>query len=202
MARRDRLVRELNGEGSVTRWRGLLLTLAAATAVLWARRRGQPIDNRPDWSPFFPLANRIDWNLGWHRLPWPLGLAMVVALRRQLRRDNLHDPSTVVPSLPRPPLVSGQSDYLTTRTADGTFNDLSHPEMGSVGTRFGRNVPLSTVASESEAAVLSPNPRTVSRELLTRREFQPATTLNVLAAAWIQFMIRDWFSHGPGPTEN
>src|SRR5215213_5157049 len=50
MARRDRLTREPNGEGNVTRWRWLLLTLAATTEVLWARRRGQPIDNRPDWS--------------------------------------------------------------------------------------------------------------------------------------------------------
>jgi hypothetical protein len=34
--------------------------------------------------------------------------------------------------------------------------------------------------------------------LLTREQFQPATTINVLAAAWLQFMIRDWFSHGKG----
>src|SRR5215213_11710666 len=202
MARRDHSVREQDDKDRVTPWRWLLLTLTVVTAALWVRRQAQPIDSRPAWSPFFPLANRIDWNIGWHRLPWPLGLAMVVALRRQLRRDNLHDPSTVVPALPRPPLITSQTDSLTTRTADGTFNDLSQPEMGSVGTRFGRNVPLTSVTAEPEAAVLSPNPRAVSGELLTRHEFQPATTLNVLAAAWIQFMIRDWFSHGPGPTEN
>jgi hypothetical protein len=203
VARSDHSVREQNGKGGVAPWRWILPALSVATAVLWTRRRqGQSIDSRPAWSPFFPLANRIDWDIGWHRLPWPLGLAMVVALRRQLRRDNLHDPSTVVPSLPRPAPGPIQTDFLTARTADGTFNDLSQPEMGSVGTRFGRNVPLVSVASDSEATVLSPNPRTVSRELLTRHEFQPAATLNVLAAAWIQFMIRDWFSHGPGPTEN
>ena len=105
MARRDRSVREQNGRGSMPPWRWMLLTLPVATAVLWSRRhQGQAIDSRPAWSPFFPLANSIDRDIGWHRLPWPLGLAMVVALRRQLRRDNLHDPSTVVPSLPRPPL--------------------------------------------------------------------------------------------------
>ncbi len=38
----------------------------------------------------------------------------------------------------------------------------------------------------------------VSRELLTRTEFVPATTVNAIAAAWLQFMIRDWFSHGKG----
>jgi hypothetical protein len=203
MARRDRSAHEQNGRGSTSPWRWMLLTLPVATAVLWSRRRqDQTIDSRPGWSPFFPLANGIDRDIGWHRLPWPLGLAMVVALRRQLRRDNLHDPSTVVPSLPRAPLNPTQTDYLTARTADGTFNDLSQPEMGSVGTRFGRNVPLGSVAAESAAEVLTPNPRMVSRELLTRHAFQPATTLNVLAASWIQFMIRDWFSHGPGPTQD
>ena len=30
---------------------------------------------------------------------------------------------------------------------------------------------------------------------MTRHRFEPATTLNTLAAAWIQFMVRDWFSH-------
>jgi hypothetical protein len=38
--------------------------------------------------------------------------------------------------------------------------------------------------------------------LMTRHEFLPATTLNLLAAAWLQFMIRDWFSHGKSETEN
>jgi hypothetical protein len=31
---------------------------------------------------------------------------------------------------------------------------------------------------------------------LTRDEFQPARSLNLLAAAWIQFEVHDWFSHG------
>ncbi|MDQ3657541.1 MAG: heme peroxidase, partial [Chloroflexota bacterium] len=71
--------------------------------------------------------------------------------------------------------------------------------MGSVGTRFGRNVPASHQGPDP--SILSPNPRTVSRELLTRHTFQPAETLNVLTAAWIQFMIRDWFSHGRSPVD-
>jgi hypothetical protein len=36
----------------------------------------------------------------------------------------------------------------------------------------------------------------VSLELLTRDRFKPATSLNVLAAAWIQFQLHDWISHG------
>jgi hypothetical protein len=92
--------------------------------------------------------------------------------------------------------------YLRARTADGTFNDLAQPRMGAAGTRFGRNIPIEYTYPEPEPAILSPSPRTVSCELLTRHSFAPATTLNVLAAAWLQFMIRDWFSHGKSPTEN
>src|SRR5207248_3453290 len=93
------------------------------------------------------------------------------------------------------------SRYLTARTVDGTYNDLEHPTMGSVSTRFGRNVPLGDVYPD-ESKVLTPNPRTVSLELLTRDTFQPVTILNMLAAAWVQFMIHDWFSHGKNQKEN
>jgi len=89
--------------------------------------------------------------------------------------------------------------YLTARTADGTYNDLNKPRMGSAGTRFGRNVPLDRTFPDR---VTQPSPRVVSRELLTRETFLPATGLNVLAAAWIQFMLRDWISHGKSPKEN
>jgi hypothetical protein len=46
--------------------------------------------------------------------------------------------------------------------------------------------------------MMEPNPRLISRELLARDTFRPVTGLNLLAAAWIQFMVRDWFSHGKG----
>jgi len=74
--------------------------------------------------------------------------------------------------------------------------------MGMAGSRFGRNVPIEYTFPETDPAILTPNPRTVSLELLTREKFQPATTVNMLAAAWIQFMVRDWFSHGKSPKEN
>ena len=45
---------------------------------------------------------------------------------------------------------------------------------------------------------MTPSPRRVSLELLTRTTFQPATILNVIAAAWIQFMVHDWFVHKKG----
>jgi hypothetical protein len=58
-------------------------------------------------------------------------------------------------------------------------------------------VPLSEEFPDT-ANLLTPSPRQVSLELLTRTIFQPATILNVIAAAWIQFMVHDWFVHKKG----
>ena len=79
---------------------------------------------------------------------------------------------------------------------DGSYNDLDSPGMGTIGARFGRNVPLDHTYPEPLPGLLDPSPRDVSRELLTRDEFQPATIVNVLAGAWLQFEVHDWFSHG------
>jgi len=43
--------------------------------------------------------------------------------------------------------------------------------------------------------LLDPSPRLVSRQLLTRHQLSARDyALNVLAAAWIQFEVHDWFS--------
>jgi len=152
----------------------------------------------PLWKVLTTIAVKVDQKIGWDKLPLPVALLVLIALRRLYRWRNLYDTSTLptvgVPPVPTPP---GQR-HLTARTADGTFNDLHDPRMGSAGTRFGRNVPLRYTFQQPEPDIMQPNPRTISRELLTRDTFQPATTLNVLAAAWLQFMIKDWFSHGKG----
>ncbi|KHO66460.1 peroxidase family protein [Pseudomonas flexibilis] len=82
------------------------------------------------------------------------------------------------------------------RTEDGTCNILSNPSEGSVYMRFSRNVGLSAAHAETDT-LLTPNPREVSNVLMARDEFKPAPSLNFIAAAWIQFMIHDWFDHGP-----
>jgi hypothetical protein len=149
---------------------------------------------------FSGLIHAADRAVGWHRLPLPLSLLSLIAIRQRLRLENLHDTATPASSPSPAPPIDGRR--LTVRTIDGTYNDLTNPTMGSANTRFGRNVPIDQTHPEVGASLLTPNPRLVSRELLTRDVFQPATTLNVLAAAWLQFMIRDWFSHGPSPKEN
>jgi hypothetical protein len=82
------------------------------------------------------------------------------------------------------------------RTPDGEFNDLRCPMMGAAQTRFGRNFPLNEVHPDPEPRLMEPSPRKVSQQLLARTDFKPARTLNLLAAAWIQFQIHDWFNHG------
>jgi hypothetical protein len=146
------------------------------------------------------IALKVDRAVGWDKLPTPLALPVLIGLRTLYRWRNLYDTSRL-PTIEQPPPVPDYPRHLTARTPDGTFNDLQDPAMGSAGRRFGRNVPLQYVYPEQEPAILEPNPRTISRELLTRDQFQPATTLNVLAAAWLQFMIRDWFSHGKGDVQ-
>ena len=137
-------------------------------------------------------AETVDRVVGWSHLPKPLALAVLVGIRSQLRALNLvdTDPDPVPPL--DPPLKA--SDHRK-RTIDGRFDNLTQPDMGSVGTRFGRNVPLEATWPERGARFREPSPREVSEKLLARTEFQPADTLNLLAAAWIQFQVHDWVSH-------
>jgi Animal haem peroxidase len=144
-------------------------------------------------------AETLDRRVGWDRLPRPLGVLTLAGLRSRLRERNLHDTNAAKP-LP-PPTADGDR-HLSARTFDGTWNDLDEPRMGSIGARFGRNFPLRHTFPEELPALLDPSPRDVSRHLLTREVFRPATTLNVFAAAWLQFEVHDWFSHGENETES
>lgn len=137
-------------------------------------------------------AEALDRRIGWFRLPKPLGLAVLVGLRSRLRAENLFD-TGAHPAGPLPPDEAGE--YRCARTIDGTYNSPDDPRSGSIGCRFGRNVPLEHTYPEDERRILEPDPRTVSRRLLSREHFEPASTLNLLAAAWIQYEVHDWFSH-------
>jgi hypothetical protein len=137
------------------------------------------------------VADKDDW----FELPGPAAAKRLVQLRDELRANNLHD--TEEPALETTADTSGESELRRSRTSDGTYNDLTCPRMGSAGLRFGRNVPLSETFPDT-ANLMNPSPRQVSLELMTRREFLPAKILNVIAAAWIQFMVHDWFMHKKG----
>jgi hypothetical protein len=150
-------------------------------------------------SIFDGLAEWLDKRIPWARQPLPIALLTLIGLRDRLREQNLHD--TGRGALDRPD-ISAHANYLEARTLDGSFNDLNDPLMGSLGSRFGRNVPLQYTYAEPGDALLDPNPRLISQRLLTRDQFQPAKTLNLLAGAWIQFEVHDWFSHGKSEQED
>jgi Animal haem peroxidase len=152
------------------------------------------------WRCYERLCLFADRARGWDRLPKPIGLAVLIGLRSHLRKHNLYD-TTDQPSADAPPVGPRPRD-LTVRTIDGTYNDLDRPSMGRAGSRFGRNLPIDQTWPEPDATILTPSPREVSRRLLTRHELQSATGANALVAAWLQFMIRDWFSHGPSPKDH
>ena len=145
-------------------------------------------------SPLARLIRRTTQRMGpWHRLGRLGGLAALLGIREELRAENLHDPGALEAATdPEPPVGSRN---LNTRQPDGTFNDVRQPMMGAQLTRFGRNASLETVWP-NEDAVLTPDPRRVSLELMRRDTFKPAKILNTLAAAWIQFMVHDWANHG------
>jgi hypothetical protein len=161
---------------------------------------GKDYRNTWFWRIYDRVAEVIDHRRGWDKLPLPAGLAVLIGVRNILRQKNLHDPSTVVPIVNGPTVPPRTQEHLVNRSVDGSYNDLDFPDMGMAGARFGRNIPLDAVLPVTREQLMEPSPREVSRRLLTRSPFLPAETVNTLAAAWLQFMIRDWFTHGEGDT--
>ena len=138
-------------------------------------------------------AEPLDRHWSWSSQPFPLGLATLIGLRQRLRARNLYD--TGVPALADDELeAAGDPRTRRGRRRDGRFNDLARPGAGSVDAPFGRNAPA-LPAPEAAVAEGPPSPKQVSDELLRRDRFLAAEGLNVLAAAWVQFEVHDWFSH-------
>lgn len=141
------------------------------------------------------LIKFINLFIPWHKLPTWIAVFNLFVFRNDLRKYNLHDTSQIdlKPSEDEGP--TWDPDDRWARTPNGIYNDLSDPKMGSAGTRFGRNMPFDHVWPDPPPKLYTPSPREVSRELMTRDHFKPAGTLNVLAAAWIQFQNHEWFNH-------
>jgi hypothetical protein len=143
------------------------------------------------------FAQFLDHKVGWDKLPTLLGILTLVGIRQRLREQNLFDtgvgPAKVELADPR---------WLRARSPNGTYNDLDEPAMGARGVRFGRNIPLENTYPQSERAILQPSPRLISARLLNRETFIPARGANALVAAWLQFEVHDWFSHGKNLTDN
>jgi Animal haem peroxidase len=141
------------------------------------------------------VFSRINEKRQWYELPFPISLLNLLSLRLDLRDKNLFDTSQPIQEegTDEPP-----AHALKARTPDGTWNDLNDPGMGSRGSEFTRNINPRRIKPEKPPRLYDPSPRKVSLELMTRDTFKPATTLNILAAAWIQFENHNWFFHGRG----
>src|SRR5215218_1034095 len=153
------------------------------------------LPNRAMHAVFGPINKRRQW----HELPFPVNVLNLLSLRLDLRDMNLFDTSEKLKENgggPAPP-----HEVLKARTPEGKWNDLNDPEMGSTGTGFTRNIDPQRIKPEKPPRLHDPSARKVSLELMTRDEFKPATNLNILAAAWIQFENHNWFFHGRGEPE-
>lgn len=150
----------------------------------------------------FGIINKV---VPWYKFPGLIGALNLMAIRTTLRINNLHDGYP-----PGHPVADAADEdpmderFLHARNSDGKYNSLAMPRMGCAGMRFGRQFPREYCRKPTEEELWNPSPRLISETFMKRRErgFIPAVTLNLLAAAWIQFQTHDWMAHekvGDGP---
>ena len=137
----------------------------------------------------------------WYRRSLTFGILTLANMREKLNANNL------ISTYPKESLIGFQPEGQIPpngvkyyRTADGSWNNLADPKEGAAGTRFPRNVEYEAARPETGERLMTPNPREISRKLLSRKgQMKPVPFLNMLAASWIQFMNHDWISHGEIP---
>jgi hypothetical protein len=137
----------------------------------------------------------------WYEKPLYRGLIILSAMREELDEKNLVDTypagtrTGFAPAGTTPP--PGVRFF---RAPDGAWNSLQNPKEGAAGVRFPRNVDRRRTWPEDKPAIDEPNAAEISRALLTRNgPMKEVPFLNLLAAAWIQFMVHDWVSHRTTP---
>lgn len=138
----------------------------------------------------------------WSRRNQVKGLLMLSEMRRHLNENNLYNtyPEGHLTGFAEKGMKAPEWTRWA-RTADGSWNNWEDPKEGAAGTRFGRNI-NPELCKVDEENLLYPNPREISRVLMTRDEgFKEVPFLNMLAASWIQFQNHDWVSHGENRTD-
>lgn len=138
------------------------------------------------------LFRGVNAFIPWHKLPVRMSLLNVDGFRYVLRRDNLIDTEVheAPPHVRSVPARIPEADRRR-RAFNGTNDDLSVREMGALNATFGRNLKPVYAPELFD----TPNPFVVAEKLLLRKQFIPARSLNILAAAWIQFQVHDWVNH-------
>ncbi len=139
----------------------------------------------------------------------PLQILKLAYMRESLFANNLVRPYAEGAKTGFWDTADGPPDWARHwRTADGSWNDLRRdadgrhdPMVGAAWTRFFRNVGddrgLEVTRPRAQPGTDPVSVRELSRALLAPRG--PRTEvpfLNLWAAAWIQFMVHDWVSHG------
>ena len=177
--------------GHLNRARKAAYDASAAHRLGWSFKKKIPLRNRIIGRGARGVFKTVNRFVEWHRLPLRAALLNINSLRYELRKHNLIDTEPhEAPPRTRTVPPSPPEEWRTSRNFDGTYNDLSAPKMGAVGAAFGRNIKPDFAQDVEE-----PNPIAVSRELLHRKVFLPARSLNLLAACWIQFQVHDWVAH-------
>lgn len=178
--------------GNLNRARKSVYDASAAHRLQTRWREEPPLRNRVFGAISGALFKLVNRRFDWYRLPLRASLLNLDANRVVLRQHNLIDTEPVeAPPAARPlPPPEPPEGMRTTRSFTGEWNDLSSPKMGAVGATFGRNL-----IPDFKQSLEDPNPIVVARALLDRKTFLPARSLNLLAAAWIQFQVHDWVNH-------
>lgn len=178
--------------GNLNRARKAAYDASAAQRLAYRWRSDPPLRNVVAGGiarGVFAVINRF---VEWHKLPLSVSLLNLDGFRHVLRRDNLMDTEVrEAPPQPRECPAEFTEEVRVRRTFEGTHNDLSDPKMGAVGATFGRNLKPDYRPELFD----TPNAVEVAHRLLHRQAFVPATSLNILAAAWIQFQVHDWVNH-------
>jgi len=183
--------------GNLNRARKVAYDASSAHRLAYRFRSEVPLRNRVLGGIARQAFAVINRRIEWHKLSLRLSLLNLDAFRYVLRLKNLIDTDVAEAppqARPIPPLPIAEDARLA-RSYDGTFNDLSSPKMGAVGSTFGRNLKPAFDPGTFD----TPNAVTVARQLLHRDTFHPARSLNILAAAWIQFQVHDWVNHARHP---
>lgn len=150
---------------------------------------------KPNFKPtlfetiFIRIFHVINFFIPWHRLPGLIGAFNLDFMRVELRNYNLHDGYASADAQGKlGELPATEKRYVGTRNSDGKDNSLEMRKMGCAGMRFGRNFPRKQCQKPTEDELWNPSPRLVSQTFMARKpeDFKPATSLNLIAAAWIQ----------------
>lgn len=118
-----------------------------------------------------------------------IGIVLLAQRENQLRKNLTNTPIIEHP-------IEDSNRTVTHRTDDGSFNNLQCPYIGMRGQPFGRYMKATTTQFDNH-----PDPEIVAHHFFTRRTEKYVPHANLFVAAWLQFMIHDWFQHKVDPTQ-